>query len=706
MGFGSIFAQHVPGGTPGGGGSSATWASNGYIWRSPIVIAGERIPGITDLSGFLFRYQTTLNSLKTEANGGNVKSSSGWDIRFEDDNGVKLPHRFLTAYSATTGAVDILIRLPTVKAVGETIIYKFTGKTLTATEEDIDGVYADYLDCWDCRTGESLKDVAARDMTVKDTLSAQTIVGDGANHALGYLQSAETAWFTGHSAMTMQAVVSVASGAVGTDKGVLAQGALDGVAGNHGFGLQLQATGKRGGKANVVAGVITTSAGSVVVESAANSHQTGTRYWAMIYEAGQLGRLNINGVDTVPTWAGSVVGSTVTPGGVLSGTTAAKSGNFYIGYGPDGSATSGAVTSAQIRASWRTNVPWLPVDDDDIVVLDVPASGLSTQSGSAADKALAAGQAGKVALLVPPADGIISGVLNFRNCKWAGIILVGAVLRPNATGTTTTPQNATVGISNVLWYSTTADSATGEGRPYFFVANTEVDLANTDVGDFLKFGGVGTNRANYPDLIFQRLKFTKGHYGLNPDQFHSDVFQASLGNGTFNTLLCYDTDIKWRYQVFFHRPETGSDIIGTTTYIHGVTVRPMPFSSAFNTGTHSVNFNKICDFIDGGTTDYNAGAYMAWNFEDCIAVRDPNARTSTNTIPADTGYFDNAGVSASVSNSVVSWDTPAKDPPNPLAPVTGTWTFVDSDNTDASGGKFGKNYRIATVAKLREVTGT
>lgn len=718
MGFGSVLAQHVPGGTPGGGGSSATWASNGYIWRSPIVISGERTPGITPLTGFLFRYQTTLVTLRSEANGGNVKSASGWDIRFEDLDGNKLPHRFLAAYAPTTGAVDILVRIPTLNAVGETVIYKFTGKTLTATEEDIPGVYADYLDCWDCRTGTSLKGVTARDMTAKDTLSAQTIVGDGANHSLGYLQSATTAWFTGHSALTMQAVVNVASGAVGTDKGVLAQGALDGVTGNHGFALQLQAKGKRGGKTNVVSGIVTTSAGSVVVESAASSHQTGTRYWAMVYESGRLGRLNINGVDTVPSWAGTVVGATVTPGGTLTGTTSAKTGNWYIGYGADGTASDAAVTSAQIRASWRMNVPWLPVSDNDIVVVDVPIGGVAANSTNSI------GTAGKVALLVPPSDGIITGPLNFRNTKWAGIIACGVLFRPASNTTATTPAGKTAGGATCILWNTTADSATGEGRPYFFLANSEMNAVNTKWGDFIKFGGSGANRANYPDLIIQRMKVTNGHYGFTDNTLtdgnapHSDFTQTSLGNGTFNRYICYDSDLRWQYQVYFHRPEVGRDMIGTTSDIRGVTVRYMPHDT--NVYSHATRHTpgKICDMVDGNNgagqsptsaQQYSNGLYMGYTFEDCVFVDDPAAYTSNLTVKATiTSYFDSAGltVSTNATDGTIEWTSPAQAP-NTLTPVTGFWTMVSTEPADdATGGKFGKDYRITTVAKLREVTGT
>lgn len=787
--------------------------SNGFAARRVFIYPGT-------LNGLILVAET-ISELRTEANGGRLKSADGWDMRFTTTAGVTLPH-ILESYDATTGQ----IRAWVYGNFANTTFYLYYGKAdLVATEANPAAATVDFLARWAPTDGTDYTGLG-RGLTATG-VGAGTLWSQAAgtfNGSTSELASADAGYLSGQGSIHVHATVQGSGGLL-----------LAGPGNSAVISLRTAATGPRGGAANVWVFIVGTNNGFAWIESAANSAGSGVTVVDAFWASGSLPEIYLNGVKTVPSWVGRFVSGTATANATVAGTMSNPStsgikvgngtagrwtgsigsvsirpatpsaafittvyGNLFdpqatYGYGaedtlgvanrspvavPDtatttqntavdvdvlandvdldsdtktltavsdaengtvaiatgrarftptagftgrasfrytlsdgnsktsrgkcvvtvGADSGGGLTPAQIRASWAANVPWLPSTNDDIVLVNVPATGISQGSTNGV------GQAGKVALLVPPANGIITGVLNFRDTKWAGIILVGAVLRPNASGTTTTPQNATVGIANVLWYSTTAESASGAGRPYFFVANTEVDLANTDVGDFLKFGSFGTNRANYADLIFQRMKFTKGHYGLNPTQFHSDVFQASLGNGTFNRLLCYFCDIKWRYQTFFHRPETGRDIIGTVTDIRRVTVRPMPFSSAFNTGTHSVNFNKICDFIDGGTTDYNAGAYMAWNFEDCIAVRDPNARDSGGNVPADTGYFDNAGVSASVSNSVVSWSTPAKSP-NPFAPVTGTWTFVDSDSGDASGGAYGSTYRLTTVANLRTATG-
>lgn len=345
MAFSSVLVSHEPGGTPGGGGGGGTW-SNGYGQRYSVVISGDRVPGTTALSGFLFRYKVTLDSLRSEANGGTVKSASGWDIRFEDTDGNKLPHRFLSTYSPTTGAVDCLVLVPSVAASGQTVIHRYTGKTLTATEEDIAGVYADYVEAFNCRTGTSLKGVTARNLSAVGTVGTGTIVGDAGTFSAGHLRSTETGWFNGYSAMTMQVVVDGAASMTGDRRGPLGQGPQDGVTTNHGFGFRYQTTGQRGGGTNVIAGHVNTAAGIVLVESAANVHATGIGYWAMVYEAGQVGRLNLNGVATNPTFAGTVAGSTVTPGGTISSTTMATAGAWFVGqsignFGAAGSALNG-----------------------------------------------------------------------------------------------------------------------------------------------------------------------------------------------------------------------------------------------------------------------------------------------------------------------------------------------------------------------------
>lgn len=337
----------------------STW-SNGYLQRYSVVISGDRVPGTTALSGFLFRYKATLPSLRSEANGGTVKSASGWDIRFEDADGVKLPHRFLSTYSPTTGAVDCLVLVPSVAAVGQTVIYRFTGKTLAATEEDVAGVYADYVDAFNCRTGASLKGVTARNLAAVGTVGTGTVIGDAGTYAAGHLRSSETAWFSGYTAMTMQVVVDGAASMTGDRRGPLGQGPQDGVTTNHGFGFRYQTTGQRGGGTNIIAGHINTAAGIVLVESAANVHATGIGYWAMVYQSGQVGRLNLNGVATNPTFAGTVAGSTVTPGGTVSSTTLATAGSWFIG---QSIGNFGAAGSA-INGNWLTGADEVRFRDD------------------------------------------------------------------------------------------------------------------------------------------------------------------------------------------------------------------------------------------------------------------------------------------------------------------------------------------------------
>lgn len=785
--------------------------SNGFAARRVFIYPGT-------FNG-LIRIAETIPELRTEANGGLLQSSDGWDMRFTTTAGVTLPH-ILESYDAATGQ----IRAEVYGNFNNTTFYLYYGKSVVATEANPAGATVDSLAKWAPTDGTDYTGLG-RGLTATGVTSG-TLWSQAAgvyNGSTSELASTSAGYLAGQGSIHIHATVQGSGGVMLAGPGSAAT-----------ISLRTATTGSRGGAANVWTFIVGTSGGFAVLESAANSAGSGVTVIDALWSSGSLPELYLNGVKTVPSWVGRIVGSTTTANAAVTGTltdpgaSGIKVGNgttgrwtgsigsvairpstptvAYIttqygnlfdpqaiyGYGaqdtlgvtnrspvavPDaatttqntavdvdvlandvdldddtktlsavsdaengtvaiatgrarftpssgftgrgaffytvsdgsktsrgkaivtvGAASGGALTPAQISATWRANVPWLPTSDDDIVLVNVPASGISQGSANGV------GQAGKVALLVPPSDGIITGVLNFRDTQWAGIILSGAILRPNASSTTVTPLGATVGVANLLWYSTTAASATGAGRPFFHVSNCEVDCLNTRVGDFLKCGSHGTNRANYADIQFQRIKFTRGHYGLSPTQFHSDIFQASLGNGTFNRFLVYDCDFIWRYQAFFHRPETGDDIIGTTTDIQNVVVRPMPFSSDFNTGTHVVNFNKICDFIDGGTTDYNAGAYMAWNFANCHAVRDPNARTTAGGIPADTGYFDSVGLSASVTNSVVSWSTPAKAP-NPNLPATGTWTFHDSYATDMSGGAHGPAYRITTKANLRTATG-
>jgi hypothetical protein len=116
--------------------------SSGYSYQSIIVIDHTKVPN-TDQIDFPFLFNTTDSSLATLSNGGQVTSSSGYDIVFSaDPNGLtKLDHE-LEEYNPVTGKVIAWIRIPTLSHSTDTVLYVFYGNpNITTSQQNPTGVW-------------------------------------------------------------------------------------------------------------------------------------------------------------------------------------------------------------------------------------------------------------------------------------------------------------------------------------------------------------------------------------------------------------------------------------------------------------------------------------------------------------------------------------------------------------------------------------
>lgn len=90
--------------------------------------------GASDSTNFPIVFTGTYTYLKTTGNGGNVTSSSGFDIVFATDaTGLTLYDFELAEYHATTGLVEFWIRIPTLSHTVDTVIYLFYGNAAVTT---------------------------------------------------------------------------------------------------------------------------------------------------------------------------------------------------------------------------------------------------------------------------------------------------------------------------------------------------------------------------------------------------------------------------------------------------------------------------------------------------------------------------------------------------------------------------------------------
>lgn len=100
---------------------------SGYTYGKTVTIQGTQISGT--VTNFPVLISFTDNSLRTVANGGRVQNANGYDIVFTlPDCSTILPMQ-IERYVATTGQFVAWVRLPSLVAGNNQIVYMFYGKT-------------------------------------------------------------------------------------------------------------------------------------------------------------------------------------------------------------------------------------------------------------------------------------------------------------------------------------------------------------------------------------------------------------------------------------------------------------------------------------------------------------------------------------------------------------------------------------------------
>jgi hypothetical protein len=199
--------------------------------------------------------------------------------------------------------------------------------------------------------------------------------------------------------------------------------------------------------------------------------------------------------------------------------------------------------------AWEWPVPWLPDSDADIVVVQVPPSGIVISD---------VGSARKLLLLVAPQEPI-TGTIRGRFLRYRGVVMIGGTLRPEGGAIFETPAG-TLQPGRHLFQISFDNKDRWDGEPPFlFLANLDVACLATRWGDFLRTGttrnAANTNFAQWCDVYLQKIRVEPGHYGWTPpggsQEPHSDFLQVPFG--ATGSIRVYDCDIAWGYQTFFTR---------------------------------------------------------------------------------------------------------------------------------------------------------
>src|SRR3989344_449740 len=154
--------------------------NNGYSYRRKITIDHTKVQNTTQ-TNFPLLISGTYTYLKSTGNGGNVQSTSGYDIRFEDTNGNKLDYE-LETYTATSGVFNAWVRIASLSASVDTDIYMYYGNSAvtTSTEQNATGVWdADYQGVYHLKDGTtlSLSDSTSNAYTLTNTNTATATTG-------------------------------------------------------------------------------------------------------------------------------------------------------------------------------------------------------------------------------------------------------------------------------------------------------------------------------------------------------------------------------------------------------------------------------------------------------------------------------------------------------------------------------------------------
>ncbi len=315
-----------------------------YRYSRPLTIDHTKVPN-TDQTNFPALFSGTYAYLATIANGGKVTNASGYDIIFTSDAAgtTKLDHEIET-YTATTGAVNFWVRVPTVSHTTDTVIYLWYGNSaITTSQENVTGVWdANFKGVWHLPNGTTL---TANDSTGVNNLTnngtTPAIVGkvDGGasfNGSSQYL-SRTSAPTTATDNYTMEAWINPAA------LNVLSLAFYNGNdAGGYGFGIGVGAAGSN------LSGIH----GSLIwIESNYTFPSTGTWYHIVFLRNAGTTRFYVNGV----VQSGTSAGTPLTPNA------RATIGNQLDGSNLPTRYFNGSVDEARISSSARS-ADWITTE--------------------------------------------------------------------------------------------------------------------------------------------------------------------------------------------------------------------------------------------------------------------------------------------------------------------------------------------------------
>lgn len=333
-------------------GNDVPWP-NGYAARRLLRLQAR--PWATVTIPFVVLVHATLPEWRSTLLGGRVIDDEFLDFRFELTDGTKIPHQ-VEYHDPFTGELVAWVRVPSWVMNQDLDLHLYYGRDdLPADEENPAAVWVDTAGRWSFPSGTD-----ADGSNLVGTVGTGDLIGPAAAFTAGQtMVTADAAWLDGHAGRSVTWVMDPAASmvAAGVDQRIILQGdpAQPGHAGR-GLLVVHDAVGFRSGAENVITVNMETDAGTVRLETAADTQKSGPQVMHFFWQSGQLPRLFRDGVEMAYAWRGSIVGGGATINGVITGSTKIEAG-FGLGVGFEFAGTfdelrihAAALTEGQVKA--------------------------------------------------------------------------------------------------------------------------------------------------------------------------------------------------------------------------------------------------------------------------------------------------------------------------------------------------------------------
>ncbi|MBA7712624.1 hypothetical protein ES703_121607 [subsurface metagenome] len=161
--------------------SNAQWLT-GYGYRKPIEVDESLVPGSTDLTDYPLLVSFTDPNLAHTSFGGYMEHANGYDVDFTASDGTTTLDFEIEEYDNTTGEFVGWVRIPTLSATTNTLIYLYYGNSSISTDPSTSATWnTDHLGVWHLHDNYEDATSNNNDGTATGTSNITGHIADGQN---------------------------------------------------------------------------------------------------------------------------------------------------------------------------------------------------------------------------------------------------------------------------------------------------------------------------------------------------------------------------------------------------------------------------------------------------------------------------------------------------------------------------------------------